>query len=76
MAINHLQEYVRLVPEVKDAPDHHIWLSYDKEVDTLYVNFKKPGHATDSELTDDDVIVRYENDTVIGYTIMNASSRS
>jgi hypothetical protein len=28
--------------------------------------FKKPSHATDSELTDDDVIVRYEGHDVVG----------
>ena len=52
-----------------------LWLSYDQEADTLYVNFKKPSHATDSELTDEDVIVRYEGDAVIGLTILHASQR-
>jgi uncharacterized protein YuzE len=41
----------------------------------LYINFRKPSHATDSELTDDDVIIRYEGDDVIGLTILNASKR-
>ena len=41
----------------------------------LYVNFKKPAHATDNELTKDDVIVRYEGDEVIGHTILHASKR-
>lgn len=41
----------------------------------LYVNFKKPAHAEDSELTDDDVIVRYENGQVVGMTFLNASKR-
>jgi hypothetical protein len=27
------------------------------EADVLYINFKKPGHATDSELAEDDVII-------------------
>ena len=34
--------------------------------DALYVNFKKPSHADDSELTDDDVIIRYEFDLLWG----------
>ncbi len=51
----------------------NIWLYYDPEVDTLYVNFKKPSVATDSELTDDDVLIRYEGEEVIGYTILHAS---
>lgn len=47
----------------------------DREADVLYINFKKPSHATDSELTDDDVIIRYENDEVIGLTVLHASTR-
>ena len=51
------------------------WSSYDEEADVLYVNFKKPSHATDSDLTDDDVIIRYEGDVVVGLTILHASKR-
>ena len=43
--------------------------------DVLYLNFKKPGVATDSEITDDDVIIRYEGDEVVGLTILHASQR-
>ena len=43
------------------TPQHAIWLTFDAEADALYVNFKKPSYATDSELIDDDdVIVGYE----------------
>jgi len=52
-----------------------IWTAYDKEADVLYLNFKKPSHADDSELTDDDVIIRYEKEKIIGITILNASKR-
>lgn len=44
-------------------------------IPTLYVNFRKPSHATNSDLTDDDVIVRYEKDEIIGLTILHASRR-
>ena len=50
-------------------------VSADAEADTLYINFKKPSHATDSEMTDDDVIVRYEGDAIIGFTVLHASKR-
>lgn len=36
--------------------------SYDEEADVLYLNFKKPNHADNSELLDNDVIVRYEGE--------------
>ncbi|MEK7869900.1 MAG: DUF2283 domain-containing protein [Nitrospirota bacterium] len=41
----------------------------------MYVNYKKPSHATDSEMTDDDVIIRYEGEEVIGFTVLHASKR-
>jgi uncharacterized protein YuzE len=46
-----------------------------KEADVLYINFKKPSHADDSELTDDDIIIRYEKGDIVGITILNASRR-
>jgi uncharacterized protein YuzE len=41
----------------------------------LYVNFKKPSIATDTEFTDDDVIFRYEGEKVIGLTILHVGKR-
>ena len=57
------------------VPFKRIWSSYDEEADVLYLNFKKPSHADDSELTDDDVIVRYEKGDVVGITVLHASTR-
>ncbi len=70
-----IDEYLKLIPAVKRSPGGTVWLSYDAEADTLYVNFKKPSRATDSELTDDDVIVRYEGEDVVGLTVLHASER-
>jgi len=75
MAALTIQEYLNLIPVVRHTPRGYLWSSYDAEADVLYINFKKPSHATDSELTDDDVILRYEGDEVIGMTILNASKR-
>jgi len=50
-------------------------MSYAAEADVLYVNFKKPSAATDSELTDDAVLIRHEGNEVIGLTILPASQR-
>ena len=70
-----IDQYLKLVPAVKCAPQRYLWSSYDEEADVLYINFKKPSHATDSELTDDDVIIRYERDVIIGLTILHAGNR-
>lgn len=76
MAVAHIEEYLKLVPAVKKSPQQALWLSYDSEADTLYVNFRKPSHATDSELTEDDVIVRYAGTDVIGFTVLHAGQRA
>ena len=41
-----------------------------------YINYKKPSQATDSELTDDDIIICHEGDSVIGMTGLHASQRT
>ena len=72
MAVTEIQDYLKLLPKLKESREGLVWVSYDAEADTLYVNYKKPSHATDSELTDN-VIVRYEGEDVVGYTILHAS---
>ena len=75
MAIANVKEYVKLFAPTKDSPSGYLWSSYDTDADVLYVNFKKPSYATDSELTDDDVIIRFEGEEIIGLTILHASKR-
>ena len=75
MALKNPEEYLALVPVVRHSPGSYVSASYDEEGDVLYVQFKNPGKATDSELTDDDIIVRYEGDEVVGLTILRASQR-
>jgi uncharacterized protein YuzE len=76
MTVQNLAEYLDIVPAVMRSPHRYLWSSYDAEADVLYINFKKPSEATDSELTDDDdVIVRYEGDEIVGLTILHASTR-
>jgi uncharacterized protein YuzE len=75
MALGDVQEYLKLLPAIKRSPQATLWLSYDAGADTLYINFKKPSYAIDSELTDDDVIIRYDSEEIIGFTILHASQR-
>ena len=75
MAAVEVKRMLSLVPELLEVPYSRIWTSYDTEADVLYINFKKPSHADDSELTDDDVITRYEKGENVGITILNASKR-
>jgi len=70
-----VKEILNLTPQLLSIPFKRVWYSYDEEADVLYLNFKKPSHADDTELTDDDVIIRYENGEVVGITVLHASKR-
>lgn len=41
-------------------------LDYDKKADVLYISFKRPQRATDSEMLEDGVLLRYKNDELVG----------
>lgn len=74
--IDSIEKITALVPHLLDIAHKKIWVDYDQEADVLYVNFKKPSHADDSELSDDDdVIIRYEKGQVVGMTFLHASKR-
>ncbi len=75
MEVVEVRKALNLVPELLDVPYSKIWAPYDNAADVLYLNFKKLSHADDSELTDDDLIIRYEKGSVVGITVLNASSR-
>lgn len=71
--------YLALVPALKGLRQYSLWSHYDPEMDTLAIHFGEPDTlniATDSEMTDDGIITRY-NDAgeVIGLTILHASAR-
>jgi uncharacterized protein YuzE len=70
-----IRPYLNLVSTVRETPRHTLWVSYDSEGDVLYINFRKPSHATDRELTDDDVIIRYEDEEIVGIRLLHAAQR-
>ncbi len=75
MAPINVKEILNLTPHLLSIPFKRMWYSYDEEADVLYLNLKKPSHADDSELTDDDMIIRYEKGEVVGVTVLHASKR-
>ena len=57
---------------LQNLPQENFWTAYDAEADVLYINFHQPPLAADdSELTDDDIIIRYKDDQIIGLTLLN-----
>jgi len=61
-------EQVRLTPERVDV-------EYDERGDTLYIAFSPNTVADDSELTDNDVLIRYNDNKIVGLTILHFSER-
>ena len=72
-----IERYLEMALNVKHLPKKDFYLSYDSKADVVYINFYNPAKpADDSELTDDDVIIRYDKqEQVVGLTILHASSR-
>lgn len=75
MTTLNLDHALTVVPQMLQLHQKNIWFSYDEEADVLYLNFKRPNRADDSELLNNDVLVRYEGEEVVGLTIMNASKK-
>ena len=68
-------EFTEILPHLLKLPTQKFWVDYDKEADVLYVNYMKPQRATDSEMLDSGVLIRYRDEEVVGITILDASTR-
>jgi hypothetical protein len=44
LAVTEIENCLRLLPRVKKSPQGSVWISYDKDADTLYANYNKPSH--------------------------------
>ncbi|WP_232318867.1 DUF2283 domain-containing protein [Picosynechococcus sp. PCC 8807] len=52
--------YLKFVPLLQDLQKRPLYLFYDAEADVLYIDFYNPPVSSDdTELMDDDVIIRY-----------------
>ncbi|MGF1525125.1 MAG: DUF2283 domain-containing protein [Leptolyngbyaceae cyanobacterium] len=69
------QDYLKFLPILHDLPKRPFLMLYDSEADVLYIDFHNPPKSSsDSELTDEDIVVRYDDeDEIVGLTILNAS---
>jgi uncharacterized protein YuzE len=71
------QTYLKVLPLLHDLPKRPFFMVYDDEADVLYIDFSHPPQsAEDSELTDDDIVIRYDDTSaIVGLTILHASQR-
>jgi len=53
----------------------NIWIDFDEEADVLYISFQRPQRATDSEMLDNGILLRYRRDRLVGVTVLDASIR-
>lgn len=68
-------EILESLPHLLRLPSKQIWFDFDEEADVLYVSLERPQGATDSEFTEDGVLMRYRGDRLVGVTIVNARKR-
>ena len=64
------------VPLLIDFPARRFWVDYDKEADVLYISLRRPQKATNTKMTDDGMLFRYQGDQLVGVTVLDASARS
>ena len=64
----------RAVPSLVGIPARRYWVDYDDEADVLYISFERPQKATDTEMTDDGLLMRYRDEELVGVTVLDASA--
>ena len=70
-----LKEVQAIVSHLIKLPETRMWIDYDKEADVLYISFKRPQRATDSEMLESGMLLRYKGDELVGITVLEASKR-
>ncbi len=70
-----LREIFLATPHLLKFPHTKMWIDYDKKADVLYISFERPQKATDSEMTENGILLRYRKDNLVGITVIDASKR-
>lgn len=71
-----LEEILKAVPHLAQFLSRRMWIDYDKEADVLYISFRKPQDATDTQMLDNGILLRYKGNELVGITILEALSRN
>lgn len=69
-----IKSCIDIASDIVKLPLEHMWIDYDRGADVLYLSFRKPQRATKTIETDD-ILIRKDDDKIVGITILNASSR-
>lgn len=66
---------LNMVSRLAQLPKSLMRLDYDEDADVLYVHFKDKPVSTHSDMQEDGVILDYRGNTLVGVTILEASTR-
>ena len=69
-----MQSVTRAIPLLLAFPAQRFWVDYDADADVLYISFQRPQQATDTEMTDEGILLRYRGKDLVGITILDAST--
>lgn len=70
-----IDEVFKAMPHLLKLPAGRFWVDYDEDADVLYISFGRPQKATDSEMLDNGVLLRYKGRDLVGITVLDASRR-
>ena len=68
-----VEKIVSAIPILLEFPVKKFHVDYDKEADVLYISFERPQKATDTEVTDEGILLRFRDKKLVGITVLNAS---
>lgn len=70
-----IRSVTRAIPLLLTFPAQRFWVDYDADADVLYISFQHPQQATDTEMTNECILLRYRGKDLVGITILDASTR-
>jgi uncharacterized protein YuzE len=68
-----LHEVYEVISHIIKMPETKMWIDFDKEADVMYLSFKRPQKATDTEKLKNGILLRYRGDELVGITVLDAS---
>jgi uncharacterized protein YuzE len=71
-----VQTVTEAVPLLLRFPMKRFWVDYDREADVLYISFRHPQQATDTQTTKEGILLRSRGKELVGITILDASTRT
>ena len=67
------EDVINAIPSILKIHVPEFSVDYDKDADVLYISFKRPQNATDTDVLDNGILVRYRNHEIVGITVIGAS---